>query len=196
MWKALDSCSFGSAFLYTFGNVFQRCSIAARPAILINFSQHCIRNGMPSSFSSTEISVSKEGKLCPSGTLLENLCVLDTHVPHSRAVDCIADVNPLHERLGHVFQNSIKQKSKDNVVTGLQILNFDVRKTCSSCKVGKLIISNIPKYTSYSRHNVLDVVQRKVHGLMDVNSKREAPYFVTLIDNASVGKAVLPTAPR
>lgn len=72
------------------------------------FQEH----GMQSAFPSTGVAVIEEGGLCSSATISGNLNVLDTHVSHSRAVACIADLDGWQRRLGHVFHDGLKQLCK------------------------------------------------------------------------------------
>lgn len=154
------------------------------------------KRSMQAVFNSSGVSITKNGKLCATGTLSGNLYILDTYRAYDPLVACIADINRWHERLGHVFHEGIKVMSTRNAVTGLQISDSAVTSTCSSCVAGKLTRSKIPKSASTSDHNVLDIVHSDVCGPMEINSKGGARYFVTFIDRASRWTTVYPISSK
>lgn len=97
-------------------------------ATILNFSRHCIKNGMQSTFSIPGVPVTKEGNGCASGSLSEILYELDRKVSSNRAVACTPDINCCYERLTQVFHNVIKQMCNENEVTSTQMSSSDVRK--------------------------------------------------------------------
>lgn len=95
---------------------------------------------------------------------------------------CIADVNQLPERLGHVFCNCAKPICNENAVSGLRTPFSDVQNTCPVWTVGNITICHMAKSALPSSHDVLDIIYSNIWGLMDIKSKRRAQFLVTFIE--------------
>ena len=89
-----------------------------------------------------------------------------------------------HMRLGHFHNKGLQRMVKSEAVKGLPPLSFS-RYTCSGCQLGKHSRTKLPKHTSHSTTEILELIHADVCGPFRVNSLGGHRFFVTFIDDYS-----------
>lgn len=89
-----------------------------------------------------------------------------------------------HMRLGHFHTKGLQRMINFEAVKGLPPLRFS-RYTCNGCQLGKHSRTKLPKHTSHSTTQILELIHSDVCGPFKVNSLGGHKFFVTFIDDFS-----------
>ena len=77
-------------------------------------------------------------------------------------VDAPMDINDIHQKLGHLYYQTLHEMISKGAVSGLKIDKASIKEYCTSCVQGKASILPFPNesktmYTKYSEKIVTDV---------------------------------------
>ena len=157
----------------------------SRSRLPASFCHHPDKSGMQVSFHSKKCEIKLNNKILATGSMIGNLCFLDT-VPkiHEQAL-LSRKMDPWHRGLAHISPSTIAEMSAKKVIRG-----FDAVKTlghfkCSNCLTGKGHRSPIPRKSTTQTSQFLELVHSDVSGLLEAPSLGGSRYFVTFIDNFS-----------
>ena len=88
-----------------------------------------------------------------------------------------------HRWLGHISLDAVKQLSRHNMVTGMDISSNDTSgSTCVPCLEGKQTWDEIPRESSTKHPRILHRIYSDLCGPMQMQSRQGEFYFFTFID--------------
>ena len=93
-----------------------------------------------------------------------------------------ATLETWHRRLGHISLNAVKQLSKRDMVTGMEISPSNIKgPTCVPCLEGKQTRDEIPNQSNTIHPRVLHRVYSDLCGPMQTQSRQGKYYFLTFL---------------
>ena len=146
---------------------------------LLSVSQ-MVSRGMQVSFQTEKCIASKESKVLATASLVGDLYIIDVATQIASAH--VVSLQTLHERLGHVNAQGIASMIRNNVVSGINVNDIDIKNVlnsksdnpfpiCPACVFGKATRSVIPKQrTSPRAQHCVDLVHSDVCGPLEVQS--------------------------
>ena len=105
-------------------------------------------------------------------------------VPEVNIVYTNSQARLWHMRLGHFHTKGLQRMINSEAVKGLPPLKFS-RYTCNGCQLGKHSRTKLPKQTSRSTTQILELLHSDVCGPFRVDSLGGHKFFVTFIDDFS-----------
>lgn len=141
------------------------------------------KRGSVSMFDEKRCQMSKEGRTMATGSLKNDLYVLDTAEPNEKA--CFSLLQLWHERMAHVNAPGILSMLRNKALTGLDPKIHEQNiNVCEGCVLGKMTRSVIPKQSTSRSKRLLELVHTDI-AEFPVRSKGGAKYFETFIDDFS-----------
>lgn len=90
-----------------------------------------------------------------------------------------------HRRLGHRSPDVLGEMKRNDLVTGLNVVDCGIRCTCECCIEGKMARPSFPQVAEKTSTQVLDIIHSDVCGPMEETSPGGCRYYMTLIDDHS-----------
>ena len=152
---------------------------------LLSVSQ-MVSKGMHIAFQQGKCVVTNKSQVVATASMVGDLYMLD--VVSQIASAHVVSLQVLHERLAHVNIQGIASMIRNNVVSGINVHEGDVKNAlnsksdnhspiCSACVYGKATRSVIPKQqSSYRAQHCLDLAHSDVCGPLEVQSVGRSRY--------------------